>query len=95
MKPGPEDEENGILFVRGGDIKEGKINTLDLRTITQDTSKPYARTILRGGEILISLVGNPGEAAIVPMELAGANIARQAGLVALRPEYNSKFIMYF
>jgi type I restriction enzyme S subunit len=95
VKPGQEDVENGVLFVRGGDIKDGKINTLELRTITQETSKPYSRTLLRGGEMLISLVGNPGEVAIVPQELAGANIARQAGLVALRPEFHSRFIMYF
>ena len=95
VKPGQEDIENGVRFVRGGDIKDGKINTLELRTITQETSKPYSRTLLRGGEMLISLVGNPGEVAIVPQELAGANIARQAGLVALRPEFHSRFIMYF
>jgi type I restriction enzyme S subunit len=94
VKPGPEDDQ-GVLFVRGGDISDGKINIQQLRTITSEVSKPYARTILRGGELLISLVGNPGEVAIVPPELAGANIARQAGLIALRPEFNSKFIMYF
>lgn len=94
VKPGPEDDQ-GVLFVRGGDISDGKIAIQQLRTITSEVSKPYARTVLRGGELLISLVGNPGEVAIAPPELAGANIARQAGLIALRPEFNSKFIMYF
>lgn len=95
VKPGPEDDEQGVRFVRGGDIRDGKIAVEHLRTITQETSKPYSRTILHGGEILISLVGNPGETAIVPPELAGANIARQAGLIALRSDFNSKFVMYY
>jgi len=95
VKPGPEDIENGIRFVRGGDIKDGKIAIGSLRTITEAVSKRYSRTLLRGGEILVSLVGNPGEAAVVPDELAGANIARQAGVIALRSEFNPKFVEYF
>lgn len=95
VKPGPEDNENGVRFVRGGDIKDGKIAIGSLRTITEAVSKPYSRTLLRGGEILVSLVGNPGEAAVVPDELAGANIARQAGMIALRSEFNAKFVEYF
>ena len=43
-------------------------------------SNQYRRTLLRGGELVISLVGNPGAVAMVPGSLAGANIARQAGL---------------
>ncbi len=33
--------------------------------------------------MLVSLVGNPGEVALVPLSLKGANIARQVGLVRL------------
>mgnify|MGYP001083348988 CR=1 FL=1 len=95
VKPGPEDNETGVRFVRGGDVKEGKIKIDELRTITQDVSTEYKRTLLKGGELLISLVGNPGEVALAPVNLIGANIARQVGLVALRPEENSKYVMYF
>jgi len=45
--------------------------------------------------LLISLVGNPGEVAIAPSTLEGANIARQVGLIALRPEFDTKFYMYY
>jgi type I restriction enzyme S subunit len=43
----------------------------------------------------VSLVGNPGHVAIVPKSLAGANLARQAGLVALRPNIDADFVKYF
>lgn len=95
VKPGPEDVDGGVLFIRGGDIANGKIAVQNLRTITQSVSKVYSRTLLKGGELVVSLVGNPGEVAIVPNELVGANIARQAGLVALRPEINSSYVMYY
>src|SRR4051812_45928862 len=73
VKPGPEDPVSGVLFVRGGDISNGSIAVGNLRTITQEVSRPYARTVLRGGELIMSLVGNPGEVAMVPESLAGAN----------------------
>lgn len=78
--------DSGVLFVRGGDIFAGKIDIQNLRRIPHEISNNYKRTILHGGEILISLVGYPGEAAIVPDSLAGANIARQAALIRLNKE---------
>jgi type I restriction enzyme S subunit len=94
VKPGDE-VEGGVAFIRGGDVSQGRIATGALRTIGSQLSQTYKRTLLRGGELLISLVGNPGEVAIAPASLEGANIARQVGLVALRPEIDALFVMYF
>lgn len=94
VKPGPEDPD-GVLFIRGGDIANGRVLTEQLRTITREVSNQYRRTQLRGGEIVVSLVGNPGQVAVVPDSLKGANIARQAGLVRLRANVDTRFIKYF
>lgn len=95
VKPGPEDER-GIRFIRGGDVVNGKIKVNELRTITQDVSDQYKRTLLKGGELLVSLVGNPGEVAVVPEELAGANIARQVGLIRVDLErFDPYFVQYY
>lgn len=80
VQPGKNDPD-GVLFIRGGDVFEGRIAEASLRRIPQAVSDQYERTILHGGELLISLVGFPGESAIVPTHLAGANIARQVALV--------------
>lgn len=95
VKPG-EESPDGVLFIRGGDIVAGRINTSQLRTISKDVSNQYSRTLLRGGELLISLVGNPGEVALVPNTLIGANIARQVGLVRIDPsKADSNYIQFF
>ena len=94
VKPG-DDVEGGVTFVRGGDVFQGRVLTDHLRTISAQLSQTYKRTILQGGELLISLVGNPGEVAVAPQSLIGANIARQVGLVSLRPEFDARFVMYF
>ena len=94
VKPGLEDPD-GILFVRGGDISKGRVLTEQLRTITPEVSQQYRRTQLRGGEIVVSLVGNPGQVAIVPESLKEGNIARQVALVRLREDVNTHFVKYF
>lgn len=94
VKPG-DAPIDGVMLVRGGDIKHGKIDLASLRTITPELSQQYRRTILRGGELVVSLVGDPGEVAIVPPSLAGANVNRAVGLVRLRADVNAKFVKYF
>ena len=89
VKPGPEGE---IPFVRGGDISNGRVAIDKLRTITQETSDQYRRTLLKGGELLICLVGMPGQCAIASSDLAGANIARQVGLIRLTDAVIPEFV---
>ena len=94
VKPAENDPE-GVLLVRGGEIKNGRIETGALRKVPRALSDQYRRTILRGGEIVVSLVGAPGEVAIVPAELAGANVNRAVGLVRPRQGVNTEFIAYY
>ncbi|HIF5634691.1 TPA: restriction endonuclease subunit S [Vibrio parahaemolyticus] len=94
VQPGEQDP-NGVPFIRGGDINNGKIAIGKLRKISRDVSASYKRTLLRGGELLMSLVGYPGEVAIVPESLAGANIARQAAYIKLGQLVDSKYVMYY
>lgn len=94
VQPGPHDPD-GVRFIRGGDVVDGRVLDGQLRTISREVSEQYSRTLLRGGELLVSLVGNPGAVALVPPRLAGANIARQVGLVRLRHDIDARYVMYF
>ena len=92
VKPG---DPGDVLFIRGGDLADGRVLSNQLRTITRAVSEQYSRTLLRGGELLMCLVGQPGQVAVAPLALAGANIARQVGLIRLRSEIDAEFISYF
>ena len=94
VKPG-DDRMGGVPFVRGGDFPNGHINLSGLRTISPSISNTYKRTILKGGEILVSLVGYPGATTIVPQELAGANIARQAALIRPKSSVSTAYLYQF
>ena len=92
VKPG---DPGDVPFIRGGDIADGCVRVDQLRTISADVSRQYKRTLLQGGELLISLVGQPGQVAVAPTELAGSNIARQVGLIRLSQRVLPGFVGYF
>ena len=94
VQPGRPDD-NGVRFVRGGDIYDGIVRMEQLRTISKTISATYKRTVLEGGELVMSLVGYPGEVAVIPSSLAGANIARQAALVRLASVHDARFVMFY
>jgi type I restriction enzyme S subunit len=82
LQPGP-DVDNGIPFVRVGDVDEGRIDLTNLKRIAPVVAAQYPRTRLAGGEVLITLVGTIGRTAVVPQALAGANTARAVGVMPL------------
>ncbi|WP_437528688.1 restriction endonuclease subunit S [Sorangium sp. So ce726] len=94
VQPGPHDR-NGILFVRGGDFPEGRIEIERLRTISKTIDRQFLRTRLRGGEVLVSLVGQPGSSAVVPTSIAGANVARQVAMIRLGYRIVPEFLQAF
>jgi type I restriction enzyme S subunit len=76
VQPGHEVEE-GVSLLRVCDIGEnGEIAVDGMRKIDASVDDEHRRTRLRGGEIVMSLVGTIGRTAIVPEALRGGNIAR-------------------
>lgn len=89
------DDENGVFVLRCSDVLPGKISLENVRTVTQEVSQEYARTILTGGEIVINVRGTLGGCAVVPNELKGFNIAREVAVIPLSAHVSNKFYMYF
>lgn len=87
-------QSQGIPMLRGGDIKEGAI-TYGQPLISEEKNKEYSRTILRHGDVVIALVGYPGETAEVPDRLVGANISRAVGLLRPQRTLRSDFLSCF
>ena len=93
VKPGDEDIA-GVRLVRSGDVIASITDLKKLRTITRKVSDQYKRTILEGGELLVSLVGNPGEVMIAPEHFSGHNIARQVAMIRLKSDFNNRYVYY-
>lgn len=89
-----EFQQQGIPMLRGGDIKEGKVGD-GLPFVAAEIHSQYRRTILQENDVVIALVGYPGEAAVVPAHYIGANISRAVGLLRLKEARGAQFLVSF
>ncbi len=81
----------GIPMIRGGDIKDGQVGD-GLPLVSAEVHSQYKRTTLRTNDIVIALVGYPGEAAVVPKRYIGANISRAVGLLRITDSIDSSYL---
>jgi type I restriction enzyme, S subunit len=91
VQPGPP-VPDGVPIVRVGDVRNGRIATADPLRVSPTIESAYSRTRLSGGELILTLVGTVGEAAIVPEALAGWNTARAVAVIPIRKEIGSYWI---
>ena len=91
VQPGSH-ARDGVPIVRVNNIKFGRIETNDALRVSSDIEAKYRRSRLRGGEVLLTLVGSLGESAVVPTELAGWNVARAVGVIPVKPEIGSRWV---
>ncbi|AAN70314.1 MULTISPECIES: restriction endonuclease subunit S [Pseudomonas] len=75
LVPGP-DVADGVPFVRIADLDLVAPPHKPEKSISPEVDRQYERTRIRGGEILMGVVGSIGKLGIAPESWAGANIAR-------------------
>lgn len=83
---------DGVPIVRVGDVREGRIKVCAPLRVAKEVEAGYSRTRLRGGELLITVVGTVGETAIVPDSLAGWNVARAIAVLPIKPEVGARWV---
>ena len=84
----------GIPLIKAGDLKNNWINPKPAFRISPEKHYEYRRTELKGGELLVSLVGNAGQIAVVPSPMKGWNAARAIAVVRLSQDADSGYIKY-
>ena len=83
MSPG-SDTADGVPLIKVSDIKNGEVQGKPSFCISREVDEEYKRTRLYGDELLITLVGEPGDCAIATDEMAGWNAARAVAVVKLK-----------
>ncbi|MGV9786444.1 restriction endonuclease subunit S [Streptomyces sp. NPDC003435] len=91
VQPG-NSEADGVPIVRVKDVRNGKIDTSDPLVVSRDVEQKYARTRLRGGEVLLTLVGSVGEVAVASEEVRGWNVARAIAVVRPSSEVTAQWL---
>ncbi|MFG3659500.1 restriction endonuclease subunit S [Streptomyces sp. NPDC047706] len=80
----PKFEDNGVKFIRVNDLLDLPGRAESLITISPEVSTQYPTTVVRTGDVLVSVVGTLGRAAVAPGSVAGANVNR--AIAVLRPQ---------
>jgi type I restriction enzyme S subunit len=94
VQPGSE-VANGVPLIRVGDFDGMTINVDGLKRISRDIEANYARSRLRGDEVLVACVGSIGKVALVDGRLAGANIARAVARIRPGKLLIREYLAYF
>lgn len=84
VQPGQHDPD-GIPLVRGGDFSFGWKPIDDYRRVSPEIERSFSRARLKAGDLVITIKGDVGTAAIVPNFLEGANISQTNARIAVNP----------
>lgn len=91
LQPGPE-VQVGVPYVRPTEIRNDAIQLDEVRRTSVEIAAKYARSTLRQGDVLLSIVGTIGKVAIVPAALNGANITQSSVRIRPGPAIDSVFL---
>ena len=83
---------DGVPIVRVSDVRGGRVAVSAPLRVAPAIEAAYARTRLSGGELLLTLVGTVGEAAVVPAALAGWNTARAVAVIPVRKDVGAYWV---
>lgn len=75
VQPG-DDFFNGVPIVRPVDLTENLVKVKSLKLIDPQISAKFRRTLLKGGELLLSVRGTTGIVSLADKELNGCNVSR-------------------
>lgn len=84
--------KDGVPIVRVADVRNGRIAVESPLRVAPDIEAAHSRTRLRGGELLLTLVGTVGESAVAPESLQGWNVARAVGVIPVREEIGAYWV---
>ena len=91
VQPG-DDMREGVPLIRAGDIGPAGIATTKLKRISPGIEARYARSRVRGTEVLVACVGSIGSVGVVGPAHVGANVARAVARVPVSDPAQRAFV---
>lgn len=91
-----EEVPEGTPCLRTSNVRWLRIETEGIKRISPALSSDYARTILRGGEVLVNVRGTLGGVAVVEPNMTGWNVSREVAVVPVdTARFDSAYIAYW
>lgn len=93
VNPSTYVSDEGVPFLYGSDIKEGRITSETARRMEPKQSEALSKSRLHEGDLVMVRVGAPGVTAVVPPELEGANCASIL-IIRRSKSFDSRWLCY-
>jgi type I restriction enzyme S subunit len=91
--PGPN-VEDGVLLVKGGDVKPGRLSPENLNRTTPEIEAAFARARLKANDVVYAIRGSIGDAQLVPASVEGANITQDVARIAPGSGVEPRWLLY-
>jgi len=91
--PGPN-VETGVLLVKGGDVKPGRLDPASLSRTARDIEAAFSRSRLQERDIVIAIRGGVGDVELIPGSLAGGNITQDVARIAPLPGVDERWLLH-
>jgi type I restriction enzyme S subunit len=91
VQPGSQ-TNGGVPIIRVNNFRDTRIDVSDVMKVTPEIAAKYERTRLKGGEVLLTVVGTVGQVAVAPSTVAGYNVARAVAVIHPLPHVSAEWI---
>ncbi len=92
VNPSEYVSDEGLPFIYGGNVTEGRIDHISSRRISPEDSLRNEKTRLKAGDLITVRVGAPGITAVVPPECEGGNCA--SVMLVRQGKFNSDWLCF-
>jgi len=90
----PDFDPDGVPMLRITDMDSGNTDRAGLTTISRALSDEYARSVVREGDVVLSVVGTIGQTLEVGSALAGVNLSRAVARLQLSTALSARFLCW-
>lgn len=87
--------ESGVPFLRGVNVKGGEITLENVVYVSEETHRKMKRSQLQPRDILLTMAGTLGDAAVVPETLGDTNINQDLARIVPREGVNPYYVYIF
>jgi type I restriction enzyme S subunit len=93
VQRGPE-VDDGVPVIRISNFAANRFDSSGVVRTSHEIASAHRRTILQGGELMVSIRGTVGRLAIVPSECAGWNVSREVAVIPLARDVSRSLVMH-
>jgi type I restriction enzyme, S subunit len=87
--------EGGVPVLRSSDVRQLRIDLDNVKRISPEIDANYRRTVLSGGEVVMTVRGTLGGVSVVPPQCSGYNVSREVAMLALVQPPMASLVAFF